>query len=423
MSAANVDLNVDVNVDYADSLSWDGRIPARLRWLQEHAPVYWAEKSNCFVLTKYEDVVAVSKDQDLFTSGEGVRPGPNAPKIGLIDEAEPRHSHLRRLINKGFTPRMVKLWEEKFRAITKETLDAVAQKGECDFVDDIAAPLPILLIAEMIGIPREKQKEFHQWSDAMMAGEGNQDKPEIIAKSAAAFLAYSTLVKEIAEQRRREPKDDLISILVTADDEGILGRFELQKQSVEGLETDEHLANATNELVMLSVILMVAGNETTRNAIAGGMQALIENPEQRDKLLADPSLLPGACEEIVRYVSPVNSFSRIATRDTELRGVPIKQGQQVLMVYKAANRDPDQFLDPHRFDVTRNPVHVGFGIGNHFCLGANLARMELRVAFEELLRRFPDMRYAGKGPVLRPSALVRSCVEMKVKFTPERAAA
>lgn len=414
---------MDPNVDYADSLVWDGKMPERLRWLQENEPVYWAEKTQCWILTKYADVVAVSKNQDLFTSGFGVRPGKDAPKIGLIDEAEPRHTNLRRLINKGFTPRMVKLWEEKFRAITKETLDAIAGQSECEFVDDVAAPLPILLIAEMIGIPREKQKEFHQWSDAMIAGDGNQDKPEIMAKSGAAFLAYSTLVKEIAEARRAEPKDDLISILVNADDEGVLGRFDLGKQSVGGLDTDEHLANATNELVMLSVILMVAGNETTRNALAGGMQALIENPEERRKLIENPSLMTSACEEVVRYVAPVNSFSRTATADTELRGKEIKKGQQVLMVYKAANRDPEQFEAPNEFRVERNPQHVGFGLGNHFCLGANLARMELRVAIAELLRRFPDMTYATNGPVLRPSALVRSCVEMKVKYTPERRAA
>ena len=225
---------MDPNVDYADSAVWDGSMPARLAWLRENAPVYWAEKSECFVLTRYEDVVAVSKNQELFTSGFGVRPGKNPPKIGLIDEAEPRHTQLRRLINKGFTPRMVKLWEKKFREITKEALDAIADKGECDFVEDVAAPLPILLIAEMIGIPRARQKEFHQWSDAMIAGDGNRDKPEIIAKSGAAFLEYSTLVRQIAEERRREPRKDLISILVNADDEGILGRFDyLEREKIE----------------------------------------------------------------------------------------------------------------------------------------------------------------------------------------------
>ena len=411
---------MDPNVDYVDSLSWDEAMPARLRWLRQNAPVYWAEKSNLFVVSKYADVVAVSKNQDLFTSGQGVRPN-NPAKLGLIDESEPRHTHLRRLINKGFTPRMVRIWEEKFRQITTEALDAVAEKGECDFVDDIAVPLPLLLIAEMIGIRREDRKRFHEWSDAMIAGDGNFDKPEIIARAAAGFMAYSSYVKEIIEERRREPKDDLISILVNADDEGVLGRFDVTGGA--GFDSEEHLENANNELIMMCVILMVAGNETTRNALSGGMQCLIENPDQRDKLMADPSLLPGAVEEIVRWVSPVCAFSRTATRDTELRGVPIREGQRVLMVYPSANRDEEQFEDPDRFDITRTGPHLGFGIGNHFCLGANLARMELRVAFEEILRRFPDMRYAASGPVLRPSALVRSCVELNVRFTPESRAA
>jgi len=411
---------MDPNVDYADASVWDHTMPDRMRWLRHNAPVYWAEKSNLWVVSKYDDVVAVSKDQARFTSAQGVRPN-NPAKLGLIDEPEPRHTQLRRLINKGFTPRMVKLWEEKFRQITTQTLDAIADKGECDFVEDIAVPLPLLLIAEMIGIRKEDRHRFHEWSDAMIAGDGNLHKPEIIARAGAAFLEYSTYVKEIIEERRREPQDDLVSILVNADDEGVLGRFDVT--GVAGLDTDEHLDNANNELVMMCVLLMVAGNETTRNAISGGMQCLIENPGEREKLLRDPSLLAAACEEIVRWVSPVHSFSRTATAATELRGEAIEAGQPVLMLYPSANRDEDVFVDPDRFDVERRPTHVGFGIGNHFCLGANLARMELRVAFEELLRRFPDMTYADDGPVLRPSSLVRSCVEMNVRYTPEQQAA
>jgi len=414
-------MTVDPNVDYMDSLSWDARMPERTRWLRANAPVYWAEKSNVFVVSRFADVVAVSKDQELFTSAHGVRPG-NPAKLGLIDEAEPRHGQLRKLINKGFTPRMVKIWEQKFRQITAETLDAIAEKGECDFVEDIAVPLPLLLIAEMIGIRREDRKRFHEWSDAMIAGDGNLDKPEIMARAGAAFMEYSSYVKEIIAERRREPKDDLVSILVNADDEGILGRFE--REPIAGLDDAEHMANANNELIMLLVVLMVAGNETTRNALSGGMQALIENPGERARLIADPSLIGPASEEIVRFVSPVHSFGRTATRDTDLCGVPIREGQQVVVLYPSANRDERQFEDPDRFDVGRRAQHVGFGIGNHFCLGANLARMELRVAFEELLRRFPDMGFAdAEGAVLRPSSLVRSCVRMNVRYTPESRAA
>ena len=206
-----------------------------------------------------------------------------------------------------------------------------------------------------------------------------------------------------------------MSILDGAHDEGMLERFDQEvPNEMEG--HDMRLAN--DELVMLCVILLVAGNETTRNALSGGMQLLIEHPEERQKLIDDPSLIPSAVEEIVRFVSPVHSFSRTATRDTVLRDREIEKGQKVLMLYPSANRDADVFDDPDRFDVERNPHHLGFGMGSHFCLGANLARMEMRVGLEELLRRLPDMEYATGGPIVKPSALVRSCTEMRVRFTP-----
>ncbi len=409
---------MDLDVEFLSAPSWDEQMRPRLQYMQDHAPVYWSEKDQVWVVTRYEDVEYVSKHQELFTSAEGVRPN-NPAKLGLIDEAEPKHGNLRKLINRGFTPRMVKKLEEVFLEITNEALDAVAAKGECDFVEDIAVPLPLLLIAEMIGIRREDRKRFHAWSDAMIAGDGNFDNPEIMARAAQAFMEYSAYTKEIIEDRRANPQDDLVSILVGAKDEGILGNFG-RTELIEEIEfSEEQNALANDELVMLLVLLMVAGNETTRNALSGGMALLIENPEARQRLIDDPSLIPQACEEMVRLVSPVHSFGRTATQDTEIAGQPIKQGDKVLIVYPAANVDPRRFEDPMKFDIDRNPQHLGFGIGTHFCLGANLARMELRVAFEQLLKRMPDMEYATGGPVVQPSALVRTCTEMKVRFTPE----
>ena len=174
---------------------------------------------------------------------------------------------------------------------------------------------------------------------------------------------------------------------------------------------------------MLLTILLVAGNETTRNGISGGMQLLIENPGERQKLIENPSLIPAAVEEMVRMVSPVHSFSRTVLEDTEIRGKAIRKGQSVLMVYPSANRDTEVYDDPDTFRVDRNPTHLGFGVGTHFCLGANLARMEMRVAFEQLLRRLPDMEYSAGGPVIKPAALVRACMEMRVRFTPASLAA
>jgi cytochrome P450 len=313
---------------------------------------------------------------------------------------------------------MVKKLEDPFRAIVTESVDAVAPAGECDFVRSIAVPLPLLLIAEMIGIHREDRDRFHHWSDAMIAADGNHDKPAIIAAAGRAFMEYSTYVSRIIEDRRAEPRDDLVSILVGAKDEGFLGAFDRRK-ALPG-EGDEQLELANDELIMLLVILLVAGNETTRNGLSGGMALLIEHPEERRKLERDPSLLPSAVEEMVRLVSPVHSFCRTVTEDTELGGKALRKGQKVLLLYPSANRDEEVFEDPDAFRVERNPHQLGFGIGPHFCLGANLARMEMRIAFEEILRRMPEMEYTEGGPVVVPSALVRSCTRMAVRFTPGR---
>ena len=405
----------DVNVAFLDPATWDASVHERMRWLRRNDPVHWSEKDGCWVVSRYEEVAHVSKDQELCTSAHGVRLG-NAPKIGLIDEGEPRHGKLRSLINKGFSPRMVKKLEVAFRGIVTESLDAIAAKGHCDFVEDVAVPLPLAVIAEMIGIRREDRKRFHEWSDAMIRGDGAKD-PAILTKAGQAFMAYSAYVTEIIEDRRREPKDDLVSILVGANDSGMLGTFD---QKLAGHD-DAQLALANNELIMLLVVLLVAGNETTRNALSGSMQLLIENPDERQKLLDRPELLPVAVEEMVRLVSPVHSFTRTVTRDTTIRDKKLEAGQRVLMLYPSANRDEDVFEDPEAFRIERNALHLGFGLGPHFCLGANLARMEMRVAFEELLRRFPDMEYAdASGAVIVPSALVRSCVQMNLRFTPER---
>ena len=405
------------DISYLAAPNWDSSMKDRLRGLQDNAPVYWSEKDQLWIVTRFEDITYVSKNQPIFTSDQGVRPALDS-RLGLIDEPEPRHGQLRGLINRGFTPRMVKKLEIKFLEITTEALDAVASREECDFVEDIAVPLPLLLIAEMIGIHKEDRGRFHGWSDAMIAGDGNFDNPEIMAAAGQAFVEYSSYLTDILEARRQDPQDDLVSILVGAHDEGVLGTFDNREIMGEAAGFD-HGELANHELIMLLTLLLVAGNETTRNALSGGMQLLIEHPEQRQQLIDDPELIPGAVEEMLRLVSPVHSFARTVTQDTELRGQKLLEGQKVLIVYPAGNLDPREFENPDSFVIDRKPNHVAFGVGSHFCLGANLARMEMRVAFAECLRRLPDMEYASGGPVIVPSSLVRSCSEMKVRFTPE----
>ena len=413
-----------IDVNYLESKTWvEQDMRERFRWLRENDPVYWSEKDEVWVITKYADVAYCSKHQELFTSAEGVLAG-NLAKLGLIDEGEPRHAQLRGLINKGFTPRMVAKLEETFREITRDAIDAVASKGECDFVEAISVPLPLRLIAFMMGVQPEDYDTFHRWSDHMIGAEGRLDDPEAVARAGQAYAEYVTYISQVIEDRRRNPRDDLVSILTGAKDDGILMEFDqtaehLPDVAQAGEAGDAIAALHNDELIKLMVVLLVAGNETTRNGISGGMQLLIENPDQRQKLIDDPSLLNPAVEEMLRVVTPIHSFSRTVTQDTKLRGKQLKRGQKILLAYPSANRDADEFEDPDTFLIDRKPMHVAFGIGSHFCLGANLARMEMRVALEQVLRRMPDMKYAAGGPVLVPSTLVRTCAEMKVRFTPE----
>jgi cytochrome P450 family 142 subfamily A polypeptide 1 len=374
-------------------------------WLRRHAPVYRDEAHGLWVLSKYEDVVYVSKHPELFCSGKGVRPN-SAQLISIVSMDEPRHGQLRRLVNRGFTPRLVSLLEPRIREVVQRSIDAVAPRGHCDFVRDLAVDLPLLIIAEMLGIRREDRALFHEWSDTMIAAGVDNPEPEVLSEAIAAFNAFATYLHSVFEERRRQPKEDLVSLLVAAEKEGILAADE------------ETMSN--DELLMFMTLLLVAGNETTRNALSGGMIALIENPAERAKLRARPALLPVAVEEVVRWASPVINFTRTVTRDTELRGTRLREGEQVLLLYQSANRDEDQFREADRFKVDREPNdHIGFGIGNHFCLGANLARLELRIMLGELLRRLPDIELApGTTPVYAPSSFVRGIVAMPVVFTP-----
>jgi len=343
-------------------------------------------------------------------------------KLSIVDMDEPRHGQLRKLINKGFTPRMVAKLEGYFRELTHDAISRVIERGECDFVLDIAVPLPLELIAELIGIDKRDRDRFHHWSDTMIAADGNYDNEEIMAAATGAAAEYMEYLQDTIAARKISPRDDLISILTNAKEDGLLGSNHHEVDHTKLTKfSQQDIAIATDELIMFLVALLVAGNETTRNAITGGISALIENPLERQKLVDDPTLIPLAADEIVRFVSPVLSFARTAMQDTELRGRTIKKGQKILMIYPSANRDADVFDRPDCFVADRSPnPHLGFGIGNHFCLGANLARMEIRVVVEEVLRRMPDMKYVAGPPKRFPSSLVRSFTSMPVRFTPGR---
>ena len=402
---ARVDASRFTRTDVLDLELYLGDPHPTYTWLRWNSPVHWDDAHGLWVLSKYQDVVHVSKHPELFCSGKGVRPN-SAQMISIVSTDEPRHGQLRGLVNRGFTPRMVGLLEPRIREIVKQSIDAVAPHGHCDFVRDLAVDLPLLMIAEMLGIHPKDRARFHEWSDTMIAAGVDNPEPEVTSKAITAFREFAAYLTAVFEDRRREPKEDLVSVLVAARDEGVLASDE------------ETMSN--DELVMFMTLLLVAGNETTRNALSGGMIALMQNPAERAKLCARPELVPTAVEEIVRWVSPVINFTRTVTRDTELGGRKLRAGDPVLLLYPSANRDEDQFEEADRFKVDRAPNdHIGFGIGNHFCLGANLARLELRMMLSELLRRLPDMELApGSAPVYASSSFVRGITHLPVVFTP-----
>jgi cholest-4-en-3-one 26-monooxygenase len=364
-------------------------------WLRREAPVYWDAPNDLWAITRHEDVAFVSTHPEIFCSGEGYRPGMGGDP-SLISMDPPAHTQLRRLINKGFTPRMVAQMETHVRDLVKRTLDAVAPRGTCDFAADVATPLPMLVIAELLGFPLEDWQQLQHWSDDMNVGDARHPLESVLK----AYEEYCAYFARIHAEKTARPGDDLVSKLIHAE--------------VDGARLDY------DDVLRTTLLLLVGGNETTRNTVTGAMLALIQHPEERAKLLGRPERLPVAVEEFLRWVTPIMNFKRTATRDHTLSGTTIRAGQQVLMLHGSANRDERVFDRADVFSVTREPnPHLAFGIGTHFCLGANLARLEIRVMFEELLRRLPDVRLVPGADVVRyPSTFIRGWSAMPVEYTP-----
>ncbi len=360
-------------------------------------PGFWS-------LTRHADVVRVSRDHDHFISGQGSNitdlPLDMLEFFGsMINMDAPRHTKLRGIVNRGFTPRMVARVEESVRVLAREIVDAVAPKGRCDFVTEVAAKLPLQIICDMMGIPRADNQRIFELTN-MILGAGDPEYGSTIEQLMAAGLELFQYAQALGESRRATPADDITTALMQAEVDG------------------EHLT--AQEFGSFFILLVVAGNETTRNAISHGMKALTDFPAERAKWMADwKGVGPTAVEEIVRWATPVIHFRRTATEDVEIGGQRIRAGEKVVLWYNAANRDPLAFADPYRFDVTRTPNdHVGFGGGGmHFCLGANLARREILVMFDELLHRLPDIRVTAPPDMLQ-SYFIHGIKRMPVEFTP-----
>ncbi|WP_191495748.1 cytochrome P450 [Mycobacterium simulans] len=346
--------------------------------LRATAPVCWNDVTNFWALLKYEDIRFVSINPAMFSSANGITiPDPAltnpVQKGSLIFSDPPRHRQLRKLINSGFTRRQVAILEPKIREIVRGILDGIEPGSTHEFAEEIAAPLPTRIIAELLGAPPDDWEQFRAWSDATT---GTAD-PEIELDTFVAIGQLYEYFQKLITDRRAEAREDMLSILVNA-------------------EIDGH-SLSDDELVNFAFLLLVAGNETTRNLIALGTQALIEHPDQCHLLVDNPALIPGAVEEMLRWNSPVVHMARTATVDVEIRGQPIRQGDVVVMLYGSANRDEDIFGDDsEQFKVTRHPnPHIAFGCGEHSCLGAQLARLEACLLFDELLRRFPRLELVG----------------------------
>jgi len=397
-------------VNLKDPLLFEQGVPhALFRRLRHEAPVYWneepeADEPGFWALTRYEDVVAVSKNPQLFSSARGGHqisypPGmdfnrASAAIVGnMIGMDPPQHNVYRKLVSGFFTPATVKKMEPQIRDIVTRTLDRVTPLGACEFVETVAAEVPLVVLCDLLGVPQEDRRRVFHWTNTLT---DFSIPPEEQIPVFAELFAYG---QQLAAERRRHPRGDLMSVMATGEVDG------------ERIE-DERLLDG------FFLLLVIAGNETTRNTISGGLEALIEHPAERRLLLDDPRLVPGAVEEMLRWVTPVVHFRRTATADTEIRGQRIREGDKVVMWYPAANRDEDVFPAADRFDVRRKPNdHLAFGEGQHFCLGVWLARLELRVVFEELLRRMPDAELAGPTPRMR-SYFLSGLTKMPVRFTP-----
>lgn len=380
------------------------------RFLRRNAPVFFHSEPDgrgYWALTKYEDLVHVSKNPQIFSSARGGTNIPDYPEQDLsmirmlmVNMDPPQHNKFRRLTSSGFTPRMVARMEEKIRVAAAQIVDRVAGKGECDFVTELAAELPLQVIVDLVGCPQEDRHLIFDWSNRLIGF----DDPEFQTSHADARTAAGEMwmyANKMATARKGKEGTDLVTVLINAEIDG---------EKLNEFEFDNFF-----------LMLCVAGNETTRNLISGGMLALIENPEQRQLLIDDPGKIPLAVEEMLRWVSPVIHFRRTTTCDVEIRGQQIKAGEKVVIIYPAANRDEDIFANPDVFDVQRTPNdHVAFGIGQHSCLGLNLARLEIRIMFEEILRRMPDIELCGPVRRLR-SNFINGYKRIPVRFTPERA--
>jgi cytochrome P450 family 142 subfamily A polypeptide 1 len=378
------------------------------RWLRDNDPVHWDPVHRIWGISRHADVVAVEKDASTFSSLWGSRPSTDQyDDTSMINKDDPEHQAQRMLVARQFTPRAVKQLEDYLRGIVTELIDAVAAQGTCEAVAALASPLPAIAIGDKLGYPRELWPKVREWSEVTMfesaqtPADGTERPPS--EKMIAAMMDFAGVTMELIAERRANPQSDLISLWAAPD--------------VGGRRWED------GEILSECLLLLDGGAETTRTVIGSIIRELALQPDQRELLRSRPELLgETAVEEFIRWVTPILNMRRTVTRDTTFGGKDMHEGDQVLLMYGAANRDERAFDDPDRFDVTRaHNHHVAFGFGTHFCLGSSLARIEIRVMFEELLRRIPDWRLVpGTEPQIMGATFTRAYDAVHIEFTPER---
>jgi cholest-4-en-3-one 26-monooxygenase len=374
---------------------------AAYRWLRDEAPVYWDSVQQLWGISRFDDIVACEKDGGAYSSLQGSRPKiEQSHDTSMINMDEPEHQQQRNLVSRQFTPRAVRDHEDHVRQVVTEILDAVAPLGECEAIEAIASRLPAMMITELLGYPPELWEKVRHWSEQVMWG-GGQTNPAGVphafpAEAMPVVQDFYMTTLPLVEARKAEPMEDLISTW-----------------SQQGWDDGK----------ILSEILLVlsGGAETTRTVIGSMIRELSLQPDQRRILLEQPDVLGSTgVEEFIRWVSPVLNMRRTVTRDHELHGQSLKAGDELLLMYPSANRDPRAFDDPDVLDVTRaHNRHIAFGFGTHFCLGAQLARLEIRVMFEELLRRMPDWELVDPDePKIVPATFARAYDRIRIRFSP-----
>ncbi|MEX0783704.1 MAG: cytochrome P450 [Dehalococcoidia bacterium] len=420
-------LNPEEQINLSDESIFErGESHEAFKWLRKNDPISWnpgnEQIKGYWSLVRYADVLHVSRHPEIFSSERGIvmfeprnEDEQTAAAAGngkmLITMDPPRHVKLRRLVNKGFTPRAVNAMEPHIRQITNQLLDDIAKQGKTDFVIEVSALLPLAVICGMMGLEKSDWPLMFKLTNKVLGGgdpEYQEDVPEDQRGTPEAARITGNMgtmqmfgyFAQLLQERRANRRDDLISLLTESE--------------VDGEElTDE-------DILWFCFLLILAGNETTRNGISGGLLALCEHPGEKAKLIANPELMSSAVEEMLRWTSPVTHMARVALQDTEIAGQPIARGERVVMWYPSVNRDETIFPDGDVFNIARTPNdHLAFGIGEHFCLGAGFARLELKVMFEELFRRFPDTEMDGPAERLR-STFIGGIKHLPVKFTPEQ---